>query len=229
MNDSSALQSRVVVITGATGGLGQAAARAFAERGTALALLDKDQEKLDSLVRGLNLPPERLFAGVVDLLDAQALHAAAEAVSVKFGRVDILLHLVGGWTGGRTIPESRPDELASMLDQHAWTTFNLFRSFVPHLVRNGWGRVITLSLPLTVHPEAKMGPHAAGKAAQEAMVMTLAEEVREQGITANIIHVKAIDVRGEGKGTTPAEIVAAMMYLCSEEAGKVTGARIPLY
>ncbi|MEW6241273.1 MAG: SDR family NAD(P)-dependent oxidoreductase [Chloroflexota bacterium] len=229
MNNPSTLQGRVVVITGATGGLGQAAAQAFAERGALLALLDKDQEKLDSLVRVLNLPPERLLAQVVDLLDAPALHATAGAVSVKFGRVDILLHLVGGWTGGRTIPESRPDELASMLDQHAWTTFNLFQSFVPHLVRNGWGRVITVSLPLTVHPEAKMGPHAAGKAAQEALVMALAEEGRGQGITANIIHVKAIDVRGEGKGTTPAEIVAAMLYLCSEEAGKVTGVRIALY
>ncbi len=222
-------QGRVVVITGATGGLGQAAARAFAERGASLALVDKDREKLDSLVLGLNLPSERLFAQVVDLLDAPALHATAEAVSAKFGRLDILLHLVGGWTGGRAIPESRADELASMLDQHAWTTFNLFQSFVPHLVRNGWGRVITVSLPLTVHPQAKMGPHAAGKAAQEALVTTLAEEVRGQGITANIIHVKSIDVKGEGRGTTPAEIVAAMMYLCSEEAGKITGARIPLY
>jgi NAD(P)-dependent dehydrogenase (short-subunit alcohol dehydrogenase family) len=233
MNDPSSslhsAQGRVVVITGATGGLGQAAAKAFAERGASLALLDKDQEKLDSLVRALNLPSERLFSRVVDLLDAPALHATAEAVSVKFGRLDILLHLAGGWTGGRTIPESRADELASMLDQHAWTTFNLFQSFVPPLIRNGWGRVVTVSLPLTVHPAPKMGPHAAGKAAQEALVTTLAEEVREQGITANIIHVQAIDVKGEGRGTTPAEIVAAMLYLCSEEAIKITGDRIPLY
>ena len=74
-----------------------------------------------------------------------------------------------------------------------------------------------------------MGAHAAGKAAQEALVLTLAEEVREHGITANIIHVNSIDVKGTGKGTSPAEIVAAMEYLCSEEASKVTGARIPVY
>ncbi len=74
-----------------------------------------------------------------------------------------------------------------------------------------------------------MGAYATGKAAQEALVQTLAEEVRGKGVTANIIHVKAIDVKGDGKGTKPGEIVAAMMYLFSDEAAKITGARIPVY
>jgi NAD(P)-dependent dehydrogenase (short-subunit alcohol dehydrogenase family) len=113
-----------------------------------------------------------------------------------------------------------------MLDQHAWTTFNLFQAFIPHLVVSGWGRVITVSLPLTVHPAPKMGAHAAGKAAQEALVMTLAEELCESGVTANVIHVDSIDTKGTGKGTSPAEIVAAMEYLCSDEASKVTGMRL---
>ena len=74
-----------------------------------------------------------------------------------------------------------------------------------------------------------MGAYAAAKSAQETLVLTLAEELREQGVTANIIQVKAIDVKGTGKGTSPQEIVAAMTYLCSDEAAKVTGARIPVY
>jgi NAD(P)-dependent dehydrogenase (short-subunit alcohol dehydrogenase family) len=74
-----------------------------------------------------------------------------------------------------------------------------------------------------------MGAHAAGKAAQEALVMTLAEETRGSGVTANIIHVNSIDAKGTGKGTSPKEIVAKMEYLCSDEASKVTGMRIPLY
>jgi NAD(P)-dependent dehydrogenase (short-subunit alcohol dehydrogenase family) len=223
------VNERVVVITGATGALGREAARAFAKHGAALALLSRDQIELDSLARDLNLPADRIFIRAVDLLDAPALRATAEAVAVQFGRVHALLHLVGGWTGGKTIVDSSADDLTSMLDQHAWTTFNLFQAFVPHLIASGWGRVITVSLPLTVHPAAKMGAHAAGKAAQEALVMTLAEELRESGVTANIIHVNSIDVKGTGKGTSPAEIVAAMLYLCSDEASKITGARIPVY
>lgn len=221
--------SRVVVITGATGALGQETARAFAARGHSLVLLDHNQEKLDSLVRDLNLPSERLFARVVDLLDAPTLRATAEAVAAKFGAVHGLIHLVGGWTGGKSIPEASVDDLSFMLNQHAWTTFHLFQAFVPHLLVSGWGRVVTLSLPLTVQPAAKMGPYAAGKAAQEALVTTLAEETRGAGVTANIIHVRSIDAKGTGKGTSPKEIIAALEYLFSEEASRVTGTRIPIY
>ena len=53
--------------------------------------------------------------------------------------IHALIHLVGGWTGGRTIQDSSVDELTSMLNQHAWTTFNLFKSYVPHLIAAGWG------------------------------------------------------------------------------------------
>lgn len=223
------MTERVIVITGATGALGKLTAQTFAARGDSLALLSRNQNELDSLTRDLTLPPSRLYTRAINLLDAPTLRATAEAVAAKFGRVHALIHLVGGWTGGKTIVDSSADELSSMLDQHAWTTFNLFQAFVPHLIASGWGRVITVSLPLTVRPAAKMGAHAAGKAAQEALVMTLAEETREQGITANVIHVNAIDTKGTGKGTSPKEIVAAMEYLCAEEAAKVTGARLSIY
>ncbi len=223
------MTDRVTVITGATGVTGKLAAQTFASRGDSLVLLSRNQDELDSLARDLNLPSNRLLTQTVDLLDAQSLHATAEAVEAKFGRVHALIHLVGGWTGGKTIPETSVDDFASMLDQHAWTTFHLFQAFVPRLIASGWGRVITVSLPLTVRPQAKMSAHAAGKAAQEALVMTLAEETRGTGVTANIIHVNSIDSKGTGKGTPPQEIVAKMEYLCGEDAPDVTGERITLY
>ena len=221
--------SRTVVVAGATGVLGNLIAKTFAEQGEDIALLDHDQAKLDALVRDLDLPAGRLYAQTIDLLDGPATRASAEAVAAKFGRIHGLIHLVGGWTGGSTISETKAEDFEFMLDQHAWTTFHLFKAFAPHLAASGWGRVITLSIPLSVHPAPKMGAYAAGKAAQEALVQTLAEEFKEKGVTANIIHVKAIDVKGEGKGTTPAEIVAAITWLFSDPASKVSGARIPLY
>ena len=223
------MTDRVIVITGATGALGKLAAQTFASRGDSLVLLSRNQDELDSLARDLNLPSNRLLTQTVDLLDAQSLRATAEAVDANFGAVHALIHLVGGWTGGKTIAETAVDDFASMLNQHAWTTFHLFQAFVPRLIASGWGRVITVSLPLTVRPQPKMSAHAAGKAAQESLVMTLAEETRGTGVTANIIHVNSIDSKGTGKGTSPKEIVAKMEYLFSEEAINVTGARIPLY
>ena len=222
---------KIIVITGATGVLGNKTAQAFAERGHSLALLDNDQNKVDSLARDLNLPNERFFASIVDLRDGQAVQAAAEAVAAKFGSVHALIHLVGGWVGGKTFPETTEADLDFMLGQHVWTTFHLFRAFSPKLAASGWGRVIMVSPSTVSNPPVKRGVYNAAKAAQENLVLTLAAELKESGVTANIIQVRAIEVDAtrKGTGTTPPEIVAAMLYLFSDEAGKITGARIPLY
>lgn len=224
-----ASQGKAIVVTGATGALGKKAAHAFAARGHSLALLDNDQQKLDALSRDLHLPDERFFASVVDLRDGNALRATAEAVTAKFGGVRALVHLVGGWVGGKTLFEASAQDLDFMLAQHVWTTFHLFQSFAPQLVKSGWGRVVMVSASTVPNPPGKSGPYAAAKAAQENLVLTLASELKDKGVTANIIQVRAIDVEGKGNGATPEEIVAAMLYLLSEAASRINGARIPLY
>ncbi len=220
---------KTIVITGATGALGSKTAHAFAEAGHCLALLDNDQARLDALIRELDLPADRLFASVVDLRDGQALRATAEAVTAKFGGVHALIHLVGGWIGGKTLVEASADDLEFMLGQHVWTTFHLFQSFTPSLASSGGGRVIIVSASTVPNPPGKTGAYAAAKAAQENLVLTLAAELKDKGVTANILQVRAIDVKNEGNGTTPDDIVAAMLYLFSEAASKISGARIPLY
>ena len=221
--------TKTIVLTGATGVLGNLVAKTFAERGQNLALLNRDQAKLDPLIKDLNLPKDRLYTQTVDLLNGPAVHDSAEAVLSKFGSVHALIHLIGGWTGGKTIPESSKEDFESMLNQHVWTTFNLLQAYVPHIAASKWGRVMIVSMPVTVKPAAKMALYAAAKSAQESLVLTLAEEYKDNGLTANVIHVKTIDTKASGKGTTPAEIVSAMSYLFSDEASKVNGARIPLY
>lgn len=218
-----------IVITGATGALGSLAAKTFANMGHNLALLDIDKNKLDSLVRDLNLPSERILPQTVDLLNGQTVQDSAETVVNKFGSVHALFHLVGGWSGGKTFAETPSDDLESMLNQHVRTTFNLFRAFEEPLSKNGWGRVITISPSTIANPPAKRGVYLAAKSAQETMMLALAAELKEFNVTANIIQVQAIDVENKGAGTTPEVIVATMQYLFSEGADKVNGARLPLY
>ncbi|HEY7031541.1 MAG TPA: SDR family NAD(P)-dependent oxidoreductase [Thermomicrobiales bacterium] len=231
------IDGRVVVITGATGGLGRVVARSFAERGARLALVSGDQAKLDAQAQELGLPAERVLVHAADLRDPAAVSGAARAVTEQFGGADVLLHLVGGWVGGKPIAETDPSDLASMLDQHVWTTFHLLRAFVPILVARGWGRIVVVSATGTSRPAAKMGAYAAAKAAEEMLIQTVAREMAGQGVTANVLQARAIDVEHKrdsepsatnASWTTPEEIAAAMLYLCSEEAGPVSGERLSL-
>lgn len=232
------LTGRVVVITGATGGLGRVAARAFAEHGAALALLSATPEKLAALAAELQLPPERLLTHAADLREPAAVHLAAQAVADQFGRAAIVAHLVGGYAGGQTLWETPAADFQTMLDQHLWSTVNILQAFGPQLVANGWGRVIVVSSPLAMRPTAKSAPYAAAKSAQEALLLTFAQEVKDKGVTANILQVRTIDVDHQrakdptparAAWSTPEEIVAAMLYLCSAEAQLVNGARLPLF
>jgi NAD(P)-dependent dehydrogenase (short-subunit alcohol dehydrogenase family) len=222
------LGGRVAVVTGATGGLGKTVARTFAEHGASLALLSSDQTRLDAVAQSLDLPAERCLTYAADLREAAAVGRAIDAVSARLGGVHVLAHLVGGWVGGQDLASTAPDDLRSMLDQHVWTTFHLLRVCGPKLIQSGWGRVFVVSSPVTLSPSAKSAPYAAAKAAEEALVLTLAQEVRGTGVTANVLQVRAIQLEGDGSGARPEEIVAAMLYLCSPEGGRVNGARLPL-
>ena len=221
--------NRTILITGATGALGKKTAQEFAAHGHSLILLDHNQDRLDALASSLNLPAERFLASVVDLREGEAVRATAEAVAAKFGGVHALIHLIGGWVGGKTLVEGDAKDLDFMLAQHVWTTFHLFQAFAPQLVQNAWGRVMVVSASTVPDPPGKTGIYTAAKAAQENLVLTLAAELKGNGVTANIIQVRAIDVENTGKGTTPEEIVAAMLYLFSEEAARLNGVRLPLY
>jgi NAD(P)-dependent dehydrogenase (short-subunit alcohol dehydrogenase family) len=233
-----ALEKRVAVISGATGGLGRVVVRQLAERGAHLALLGREAERLARLARELGLPDERYLAQAADLNDPSAVRAAADAVLERFGRVEILLHLVGGWVGGKPVVEVAAEDVALMLQQHVWTTFHLAQAFVPHLVANRWGRVLVVSSPLAFHPGGKGAPYAIGKAGQQALLLSLAQELKGTGVTANILLVGSIDVKHErdrapssktASWATPEEIASMLVYLCSDEARIVNGAMIPMH
>ena len=232
------LKERVVVITGATGGLGSVITRSLAERGARLALLDIDPKKLASLKESLGLPEPRILTQSVDLLDPSGTKATAENIVAKFGKIDILLHLVGGWTGGKTLLEAPTGDLIFMLNQHVWTSFNVCQAFVPFLIQNGWGRVVMITSPYASRPNAKGGPYAIGKTGQEALMLTLSQELKGTGVTANLLQAKTIDGQRvkvsapspeNASWTTPEELGSAILYLLSDEAGTVNGVKIPMY
>lgn len=233
----TALEGKVVAIAGAAGGLGPVVARRLAAAGATLALTDVDQERLDALTSDLALAESRVDARTTDLLSDTDAAAWADSVAERFGRVDALLHLVGGWKGGDPITTTPLDDYAWLHDLLVHTLQHATRAFHDHLAHPG-GRFVLISSTQAQRPDATNASYAATKAAAETWTLALAESLRESGATANIVVVNAIltpQMRAESpdkpfKSFTSAEDIAdAVAYLLSDATQKMTGARLELH
>ncbi|HLF01926.1 MAG TPA: SDR family oxidoreductase [Anaerolineales bacterium] len=228
------LNDRVVVITGAAGALGPAVCREFANAGASLALAGMHLEPLNKLAVSLSLADDRVLTQAANLIDPAEVNTFAQAVRAKFGRADVVLHLVGGYKAGTKVVDLDPADVSAMLDQHLWTTLHMARAFVPGMIEQSWGRVIVISTPLAQAPGAKQAPYAIGKAGQDILMLTLAQELKGTGVTANCIQIRSIETAPPDPvkprtGSTPAEITAALVWLCGDEAAATNGARIPVF
>ena len=226
---------RTVLITGATGGLGRVAVRAFAADGATLVLGGMDAGRVREVAAETGLATGSWHPLVADLRDADATRSALATALEAVGGIDVLLHLVGGFTSGTPVVDLTDADLQAMVDQHLLALHHVVTGVVPGMAERGWGRVVAIVAPVTSTTPAKSGAYAVGKAAQETLLRTLAKEVAPTGVTVNLIQVRAIDVRVErttdpkkSSWATPEEIVAAIRYLVSDDAAAVNGARITL-
>jgi NAD(P)-dependent dehydrogenase (short-subunit alcohol dehydrogenase family) len=226
---------RVAMVSGASGGLGRVLVPDLAADGWDLVLVGSSQERLDTLVADAGLDAERVATVEANLRDQSAATAAVDAAYERFGRVDALAHLVGGWTGGMHIGRSPNDPYQDMIDQHFWTSLNVVRELAPRMVDAGFGRIAAVSSPMAAAPEAGMSAYGVGKAAQETLFAALAQEVAGTGVTVNVVRVRAIDTSAGADGsdqafaTSPSEISAALRYLFSDAARVVNGDHIGLH
>jgi NAD(P)-dependent dehydrogenase (short-subunit alcohol dehydrogenase family) len=240
VNTMSSLDGRVIAIAGAGGGLGPTVAKRLAEAGASLVLTDVNQERMDALVTDLGLDYEHVDAQVVDLLDPEAAKAWAAATKERFGHVDGLLHLVGGWKGGDPITETPLEDYDWLHDLLVRTVQNASRAFHDALAASGHGRFVLVSSSQAQKPEGTNASYGAAKAAAEAWALALADSFAkaESGATANIVVVNAIETPAmresnpdkERPTFTPVEHIAeAIAFLCSDEGARMNGQRLALH
>ena len=228
---------RVALIAGASGALGRAAAAAFAADGWRLGLVGTNPDRLRDVAAASSIADDRWVAATADLRDADQAAGAVRTVSDRFGRIDALLHLIGGFVPGAPILELDPAQLDFMLDQHLRSTLWLARAVVPGMIERGFGRVLAVSSFTTVSLPARAAIYATSKVAQETLLRILAKEVAATGVTVTLVAVRQIDAAHEREReptpknaawTTPEEIVATFRFLCSDGAAAINGARIAL-
>lgn len=235
--NSDSLADRVIAVAGVGGGLGPLVAGRLAEAGATVAGTDRDQGVLDSVRAGLSIRTERWDGRSVDLLDEDAVRAWCAALVERFGRVDGLVHLVGGWRGGQPLHEAPLADWALLHDLLVRTVQHTTRAFHDQLETSEHGRFVLVSAKQAQAPTNTNAAYAAAKAAAEAWTLAFADGFEPGGATANIVVIDALltpRMREESPGEdfptfTPAEHVAdAIAFLCSDAGEKMNGQRFPL-
>ena len=228
------LESRVVAVAGAGGSLGPTVVARLASSGAVLALGGRDKTPLDTLAEDLAIEAD---TASVDLLDTGAARAWARSIIERQGRVDALVHLVGGWRGGQSIEEAPIEDWDFLHGLLIRTVQNATQAFAPHLLASGHGRFMIVSSGQARAPTHTNAAYAAAKAGAETWTLALADRFRGSGATANVIVVGAIvtpAMRAESPDkdfstfTSAEQIAEAVTYLCSDAAASMNGQRITL-
>jgi NAD(P)-dependent dehydrogenase (short-subunit alcohol dehydrogenase family) len=235
---SEPLGDRVVLISGASGVLGSAVTREFAQAQARLALIGMSEEKLERLIAETGLPIERVFTVAADVTQGDGVGDLVAAVMAHFGQLDVLLNTVGGWSGGKPVGETSLEEWDRMLALNLRSAFLLSRAVLPYMLEAGWGRIVHVSSKTAVEPRARQSAYAVSKMGLITLTEVIAVEVKGSGVTANVILPSIIDTPANReampkadphKWVPPERIAGTMRFLCSDAAASINGARIPIY
>lgn len=225
---------KTVLITGAAGNLGRAVAQAFADQGARLALIGRHIDKLCETFGDENA--QRLFLAANLLQPEQASQAVQTAVG-RFGRIDVLCNLAGGFRMGEAVHDTSSATWDFLFDLNARTVLHMARAVVPHMIQAGGGRIVNVGAFAAQKGAAQKGAYIASKSVVIRLTEAMADELREQGINVNCVLPTIIDTpenRAAMPGSDPARWVAprdlasVIAFLASDAACAIHGAALPV-
>jgi NAD(P)-dependent dehydrogenase (short-subunit alcohol dehydrogenase family) len=210
------LSGKIALITGAKGGLGTAVTRAFLDAGASVIGVSRS-------ISAADFPHQNFTATAADLTQPKAAH---NLVAV-YSRIDIVVHVMGGFAGGHPVDETPDDILEQMLTMNFRAAFYVARAVIPIMRRQQSGRILTVASRQAVEPASKISAYNASKAALVSLTQTIALELKGTGITANTVLPGTM---GAGPNLVdPAQVAALLVHLAGDTAAHITGAAIPVY
>jgi NAD(P)-dependent dehydrogenase (short-subunit alcohol dehydrogenase family) len=218
----------VILVTGATGGLGPAVVKTFL-RGGADAVFGVTRSW-----DGRSLPEGSFHPIEADLTTVEGCRHAAQ----RARPVDALVHVMGGFAGGTPVGETTDEVWNRMMDLNLRSAFYMIREVLPSMLEAGSGRIIAVGSRAGLEPAATLSAYAVSKAALHTLIRTVALEVAGSGVTANAVLPGVIDTAANRKAmpradytkwVKPEAIAEVLLWLASSEAAEVNGALVPVY
>jgi len=228
------LEGKTIVVTGGFGALGRVVAEEALRRRASVAAIDHATPPPGLAER---LGPNALMVGDVDLASPKAAEGAMAEAKARFGRIDALLNIAGGFRWEKIAGAANVEGWDRMFAINLKTALNASRAALPHLLDSGAGRIVNVGAQAGLRAPEGMGAYGASKAAVHRLTESLADELKLKGVTVNAVMPSIIDTpanRADMAGAdfsrwvSPADVAAVLLFLASDEAKAITGALIPV-
>jgi NAD(P)-dependent dehydrogenase (short-subunit alcohol dehydrogenase family) len=219
------MQGKIVLVTGANGGLGSHVTQAFLDAGANVVGTSRKIQQSEFANRNF-------VAMAAELSTPQGANALVEQVVARFGRIDVLAHTVGGFAGGQSVAQTDDVTFQTMFDLNVNSTFYLVRAALPVMRDTGNARIIAIGSRAALVPGPAVGAYSASKAAMVSLIQTVALENKDAGLTANVILPGTIDTptnADTSQWVRPSTIASLMLWLTGDAGKDVNGAVIPVY
>ena len=225
------MQGKVVLVTGANGGLGAYVTQAFLDAGATVVGTSRKIQQSDFCSPSFTAMP-------AEISEREGTESLVDQLVARFGRLDVLAHTVGGFAGGQSIAETDDDTFQRMFDLNLNSVFHILRATIPALRQTGNGRIIAIGSRAALEPGAGVGAYSASKAAMVSLIRTVALENKDAGLTANVILPGTMDTPANrnsipnadfSKWVRPSTVASLITWLASDAGKDINGAVIPVY
>ncbi len=228
---------KAVIVTGAAGTLAGEVARHFAAAGASIALVDINQDLLGSVLSGLDTASSSICLQA-DLTDEKSVAGMVGEVMDRFGTIDVLANIAGGFTMGPRVHETDIKDWDFMLDLNAKSVFLTCRAVIPHMLTPSGGKIVNIAARVANEGKGRMAPYSVSKSAVARLTESLAAEYRNDNININCIMPGTIDTPANrrdipdadySKWVAPAALAEVILVLASDAARAIHGASVPVF